>query len=162
MAGDMLKPWASVIQGPDFPPGYHWTYQSYEYESDCRKENAYHLAMKYGVQKQPAVQARPVAAQPEAEGQPAAEPSPAPEDQSAGEEQPATLVQSVTQKPPAAPNRPATTMGCVYIGAKNFYILKLRNLRNEAVLCIAKEKQFRDYRVVLLGRPMETEDYRCD
>jgi hypothetical protein len=115
LAGDMLKPWASVIHGPHLAPGYHWTYESYEYESDCRKENAFQLARLRR-----------------------------------------------TDETPAAHAVAGTTMTCVYQGSKNLYILKLRNLDNDAVLCIAKEKKFRDYRVVLIGAPMETDNYRCE
>lgn len=119
--------------------------------------------MKYGMQKSPATSTQPAAeARPAAKPLLAAEEPPTGEEPSAGEEPPVTKEQPVTQAPPAAPIRSATTMGCVYIGSKNYYFLKLRNWRNEAVLCIAKEKKFSGHRVVLVGVPRETSDYRCD
>ncbi len=115
VAGDMLKPWASVVKKPSISQGYHWTYESFEYESDCIKENAYQLSKLR-------------------------------------EEKDASAARLLA----------GTTMKCVYQGSKNLYILRLWTARNEAVLCIAKEKKFRDYRVVLVGAPRETDDYRCE
>lgn len=143
LAGDMLKPWASVISGPDRPPGYHWTYESFEYESDCKKENAYQLA-KLEKPSAPPASTKALDQDTEISIQ-----LPLASDPDGGS--------SVVSHAPVT-----TTMACVYHGSKYQIILRLRNFRNAAVLCIAKEKKFRDYRVVLAGAPRETDEYRCD
>lgn len=56
-----------------------------------------------------------------------------------------------------------TKLGCVYMGSRSQYILKIRNFGNSFVQCVAKRKDSSgDYSVVLVGAPRETDFYRCE